>query len=221
MAKPRVLLGDDHSLILEGMRTVLCLNFDIVGTALNGRDLVTAAEQLSPQAVLLDISMPILNGIEAGRQIKRTAPASKLVYVTQMTDRAYVRAAFEAGASAYVVKQCVATEIRAALESALAGYYYVSPLLRKGLPNGFVDPTVNPGELFGSALTVRQREVLQLVAEGKSNKEIASALNISGKTVEFHKAGLMDQLGLRTTAELTRYAIEQGVLPITGGILDA
>jgi DNA-binding NarL/FixJ family response regulator len=206
-------LADDHALILEGMRSLLTSKFDIVGAEINGRDVVAAADRLRPDAVLLDISMPGLNGIEVGRQIKQALPSTKLIYVTQMAEPAYVRAAFQIGASAYVLKQSVATEIVSAVEQALAGYYYFSPKLRQGSPQSFFDPSLNPAEMFGLSLTTRQREVLQLIAEGKSNKEIAALLHISVKTVEFHKAGLMDHLGMRTTAELTRYAIEQGMLP--------
>lgn len=212
MARPRVLLGDDHALILEGMRTILSQKFDVVGAEFNGRDLVAAAQELRPDAVILDIFMPVLNGIEAGRQIKQALPQVKLIYVTQTSDPGSVRAAFQVGASGYVLKQSIATEIGTALEQSLNGYYYFSPSLRRGSPQGLFDPALNPADLFGVSLTTRQREVLQLLAEGKSNKEIANILQISVKTVEFHKAGLMDHLGMRTTAELTRYAIEQGIL---------
>jgi len=135
------------------------------------------------------------------------APRSRLVFVTQAADRAYVQAALELGASGYVLKECIAQELITAIHDALRGRYYVTPLLRKGIPDSFFHPLENPSELFGNTLTPRQREVLQLIAEGKSNKEIAGLLSVSVKTVEYHKAGLMDTLGLRTTAELTRYAI--------------
>lgn len=211
MVKPRVLLGDDHQLIVEGLKSVLAKDFDVVGAVSNGRELVTEAERLRPDAVLLDVSMPLLNGIEAARQIKQLVPRSKLIFVTQATDRAYVKTAFQVGASGYVLKQSVATELVNALRDVLAGRYYVAPLFRQGAADALFHPTKNPGELFGQTLTPRQREVLQLVAEGKSNKEIAHLLSLSIKTVEFHKAALMEQLALRTTAELTRYAIEHGI----------
>lgn len=212
MSKPRVLLGDDHHLIVEGMKSVLANDFDVVGVASNGRDLLTEAQRLKPDAVLLDISMPLLNGIEAARQIKQILPASKLVFVTQASDRAYVQTAFRIGASGYVLKQSLAGELVNALREVLAGAYYITPLLRKGIPEQLFNSQQNPSELFGETLTPRQREVLQLVAEGKSNKEIASVLEISIKTVEFHKAAIMQGLGLHNTAELTRYAIEQGLV---------
>lgn len=212
MSKPRIVLGDDHGIILEGLRTLLEKDFDIVGTASNGRDLAAEAERLKPDAVLLDVSMPILNGMEAARQIKSRDSHIKIIFVTQKSDRQYVQTALRIGASGYVLKQAATTEVGNALREVLRGRYYVSPALRKGIPDALYDPTRNPSELFGQSLTPRQREVLQLLAEGKSNKEIAAILNVSVKTVDFHKAGIMEELGLRSTAELTRYAIEQGIV---------
>lgn len=212
MSRPRVLIGDDHSLILEGIRSVLARDFEVVGVALNGRDLVSEAERLKPDAVLLDVTMPILNGMEAARQIKQAMPACRLVFVTQTSDRAYVQAALRIGASGYVLKQSVSSELVEALREVLSGRYYITPLVRRGIPEALFHPQQNPSELFGEALTPRQREVLQLIAEGKANKDIAAVLNISTKTVEFHKSALMGELGLRNTAELTRYAIEHGIV---------
>lgn len=212
MSKPRVLVGDDHALIVEGLRRVLEPAFDIVGVADNGRELVAQAERLKPDIVLLDIGMPLLNGMEASRQIKKVAPAAKLVFLTQKSDRGYVHAAFQNEASGYILKQSMASELVPALREVLAGRFYVTPLVRKDIPDALLNPNRNPSELFGKRLTGRQREVLQLIAEGKTGKEIAGTLNISPKTVEFHKAGIMEELGLRTTAALTRYAIEHGIV---------
>lgn len=212
MQKPRILLGDDHPLILEGLRSILSRDFDIVGTATNGRDLVAEAERIRPDAVVLDISMPILNGVEAARQIKASHPDVKILFITQNANQEYVRVAFGLGASAYLLKEGVATEAIPALRAALAGRYYVSPKLLSGLPQSLFYAGQSPTEMFGEKLTTRQREVLQLVAEGKSNKEIANILSISLKTVDFHKARLMDELGLHTTAELTRYALRHGIV---------
>lgn len=212
MSKPRILLGDDHSLVLEGMRSVLSAAFEIVGVATNGQDVVSLAEELKPDAVVLDISMPLLNGIEAGRQIKEERRSTKIIFVTQASDRAYIQAAFQIGGSAYVVKQSVASELVTAVKEALEGHYFVSESARGMLNNSAWQESTNPAELFGFDLTTRQREVLQLLAEGKSNKEIAGVLDISVKTVEFHKSRIMDGLGLRTTAELTRYAMEHGLV---------
>lgn len=212
MARPRILLGDDHGLIIEGLRSLLAKEFEVVGVASNGRELIAETERLKPDAVLLDISMPILNGMEAARQIRNATPNVKLMFVTQKSDREYVRAALRIGVSGYILKQSVVGELVPALREVLAGHYYVAPLLSKGIPDAMLHRRENPGELFGQSLTPRQREVLQLVAEGKSNKEIAAVLNVSIKTVDFHKARLTEELGLRTTAELTRYALEHGIL---------
>ncbi len=211
MPRPRLVLGDDHALILEGLRSVLQKDFDIAGIASNGRELIEIAERLKPDAVILDISMPLLNGIEAARQIKKTAPATRLLFVTQRSEREYVRTALQIGASAYILKQSVVSELVPALREALDGRLYVSPGLRTGFPDALWHTNRNPSELFGTRLTPRQREILQLVAEGKSNKEIAGLLNISIKTVDFHKAGIMEELGIHSTAELTRYAIREGI----------
>jgi DNA-binding NarL/FixJ family response regulator len=212
MQKSRILIGDDHALILEGLRSILANEFDIVGVADNGRDLIKQAERLRPDAVVLDVSMPVLNGMEAARQIKGAAPDVKIVFVTQRSDREYVQAAFRNGASAYILKQSVAGEVMPAVREALAGRYYVTPALLNGIPEALVSPHRNPVDLFGGNLTTRQREVLQLVAEGKTNKQVATILNISLKTVDFHKARIMNALRLHSTAELTRYAIEHGVV---------
>jgi DNA-binding NarL/FixJ family response regulator len=212
MSRPRILLGDDHGLIIEGLRSLLEKDFEVVGVASNGRELIAETERLKPDAVLLDVSMPVLNGMEAARQIRKSAPHVKLLFVTQKSDREYVQAAFRMGASGYVLKQSVVGEVGPALHEVLAGHYYVTPLLRNGIPDALFHPQQNPSELFGQTLTPRQRQVLQLVAEGKTNKEIAKILNVSVKTIDFHKAGITEELGLHTTAELTRYAIEHGIV---------
>jgi DNA-binding NarL/FixJ family response regulator len=160
--------------------------------------------------------MPLLNGIEAARQIHSAVPKCKIVFVTQQADRHYVRAAFRAGASGYVLKQSAAAELLAALHQALNGHFHISELLTRDIPEALLNPKHSPEALFGGSLTPRQREVLQLVAEGKAAKEIAEILKISPKTVEFHKASIMDELGLRTTAELTRYAIANGIVQSSG-----
>lgn len=210
----RVLLADDHTLMLEGLISILEQDYEIVGTAENGRVLVEKAQVLKPDLVLLDVSMPELNGIEAARRIAKLLPASKLVFVTQQLNPEYVRAALEAGAMAYVAKQSAGNELREAVRLALAGRFYVTPLVASKEPTAtpIRGWAKNPASLFGAALTPRQREVLQLIAEGTTAKEISAALSISVKTVEFHRTALMNELGLRTTAELTRYAIRQRIV---------
>ena len=211
MPKPRLLLADDHPLILEGLRRVLEPEFEVVGVAVNGRDLVTQTIHLRPDAVLVDIGMPELNGIEAARQIKRALPHTKVLFVTQVEDRAYARAAFQAEASAYLLKQSVVSELAIAVREALAGRFYLSASLG-GMLDGRFNPERSPAAVIAEKLTPRQREVLQLVAEGKTGKDIAATLGISVKTVEFHRNGIMQELGLRSIAELTRYAIEHGIV---------
>jgi DNA-binding NarL/FixJ family response regulator len=209
----RLLLADDHGLMLEGLTRLLAGEFEIVGTAVDGRTLVAEAERLRPDVVVLDVGMPELNGIEAARQVSKSLPACKIVFVTQQLDPAYVHAAFTAGGKAYVAKQSASKELVEAIRMALRGHYYVTPLVgEKAAELAALNPSKNPSEFFGSALTPRQREVLQLVAEGKTTKEISAALHISPKTVEFHRNSLMDELGMRTTAELTRYAITRGIV---------
>jgi DNA-binding NarL/FixJ family response regulator len=210
--KIRLLIADDHPLIVEGVRRVLDAEFEVVGMVADGHALVESVQRLKPDLVLLDIVMPLLNGIEAARHIKRLVPSTRLIFITQHEDRSYIRAAFQAGASGYVLKQSAASELVTALSEVLAGRYFLSAALAKNVPEALFDPKRNPGDLFGRSLTPRQRQVLQLVAEGKSAKEIAGILKISHKTVEFHKGVIMDELGLRTIAELTRYAVANGIV---------
>lgn len=212
MSKPRVLLADDHILVAEGIRKLLETDFELLGVARNGWEAVTLAESLQPDLVLLDITMPALNGIEAAGQIRKAVSSTKVLFITQQTDRHMVQAAFQAGASGYLLKSAAGAELLTAMREVLQGRYYLTPLVSHGIPEALLNSKVNPSELLGTGLTPRQREVLQLVAEGKSAKEIAAMLNISVRTVEFHKAGVMEELGLRTTAELTRYAIEHGLV---------
>lgn len=210
--KPRILIADDHSLMVAGLSKLLEKNFEVAGVASDGREVVDLAMQIQPDAILLDISMPLLNGIEATRQISKALPKTRVVVLTQQVGKEYVQAALQAGARGYVVKQSAPTELVTALREVLAGRFYITRLVVPQEVAGLLDAGGNPLEWFAGQLTPRQREVLQLVGEGKSGKEIANILNISVKTVEFHKAKLMDQLGLHTTAELTRYAIEHGII---------
>jgi DNA-binding NarL/FixJ family response regulator len=211
--RKRVLLADDHALMLEGLARLLADEFDVVGTAVNGRVLLEQAQRLAPDIVVLDVAMPELNGIEAARRLSDLLPSAKIVFVTQQLDPAYLRAAFNAGASAYVAKQSASAELIQAIRMALNRRFYVTPHAgRDAIDSVRAHPWLNPSELFGGALTPRQREVLQLVAEGKTSKEISAALHISPKTVEYHRNCLMDQLGLHSTAELTRYAVSHGIV---------
>lgn len=212
--RKRVLLADDHPLMLAGVKDLLAAHFEIVGIASDGRALVDEAKRLHPDIVVLDLHMPLLNGIEATRQITEALPGTRSILLTQQIDPSYVRAAFQAGAMGFVAKQAAPTELLEAINAALVKRYFVTSLISSHDPSLLAVHNMreNPAELFGKQLTARQREVLQLVAEGMSNAEIASTLNVSAKTVEYHKSTLMDELGIRTTAELTRYAITHGIV---------
>ena len=212
MKKPTILLADDHTLVVEGFTRLLEAEYEIVGTSPDGRAMIADALRLKPDLILLDISMPKMTGIEAARQIRESLPGAKIVIVTQQNSPGYVQEAFRAGVMGYVLKQSAAAELHNALRQVLTGQYYITPLVTQGIPPSLIRPLVNPSELFGKGLTPRQREVLQWVAEGKAVKEIANILNISPKTVEYHKSVLMEELGRHTTAELTRYAIENGIV---------
>jgi DNA-binding NarL/FixJ family response regulator len=202
--KPRVLLADDHKIITECLAHVLEPCFELVGTAENGQELIEAAERLRPDVALVDISMPDMNGIEAARQMSQRTPATKVIFLTMHTGLSYVEQAFRAGASGYVLKRSAAAELVTGIREVLAGRRYVTPIVNSQFGRPEVEPT-------GVALTSRQQAVLELVAEGLSAKEIASSLNISPKTVEFHKAAIMDKLAMHTTAQLMRYAMKNGI----------
>jgi DNA-binding NarL/FixJ family response regulator len=210
MKKPRVLMADDHSLILAGLRKLVEGECEVVGTVEDGRALVAAAQTLRPDLILLDISMPLLNGLEAARQLRTLVPDSKLIFLTMHASPTYATEAFQAGASGYLLKHSAAEELSQAIKSVLQGRHYLTPLLTKEVMDSVLSPsTAERGK--ATALTARQREVLQLLAEGHGTKEIATILSLSVKTVEFHKARLMQQLDLHTIAALTKYAITQGI----------
>ena len=215
MGKLRILLGDDHSLLLEGVRRLLENHYDVVGWAANGRVLVEAAARLAPDVVVLDASMPVLNGIDAAREIKKLLPTTALVFLSMHSNAIYLRKALEAGASAYVLKSGASEELLTAIEKAIRGVSYVSP----GFGQDALDCLRRSPEKPTRAvieLTHRQRQILQLVAEGKQNKEIAEILSVSVKTVEFHRSCLMKKLGTHTVAELTRFAIQEGLIGTQG-----
>lgn len=209
--KVRILLADDHTLLLDGIRLILEPEFDLVGSVEDGQALLTAAQQLKPDVVLLDISMPKLNGIDAAHQLRKLLPTAKVVFVTMHSDADYVAEAFRAGACGYILKRSAATELLTAIREVLKGNHYVSPLVTRNALDFLIGARKTEGN-FSDRLTPRQREVLQLVAEGRTRKEIATVLNISVKTVEFHKASLMRDLNLRSGADFTRYAIEHGLI---------
>lgn len=209
--KPTVLIADDHALMAEGLARMLAGEYEVVGISQDGRKLIADAITLRPDLIVLDIGMPELNGIEAATRLSKLVPSAKLVFVTQQVDLQYLRAAFRAGGLGYVAKQTASDELLIALDRALHDVPYVTPLLKDALPAHSLTQLREQPEVLAAELTARQREVLQLVAEGKTVMEISAALKISPKTVEFHKTALMNETGLRTTADLTRYAIAHGI----------
>ncbi|HEY4362068.1 MAG TPA: response regulator transcription factor [Bryobacteraceae bacterium] len=209
MDRPRILLADDHSLMLDGFTNLLQDKYDVVGTVSDGRALVEAALRLQPDLIISDITMPILNGIDAALEIRRQLPQVKLLFVTMHTSPTYLQAALEAGANGYAVKSSDRTQILAAVETVLQGGRYITPGIGGDQMERWQDPARAAGTL---RLSVRERQIVQLVAEGKSRKEVAFALSISEKTVAFHKNNIMRKLGMRSTAQLTRYALDEGLI---------
>ena len=212
MSKPRVLLADDHALVLEGFKKLLEEHCQVVGSVEDGRSLLDAAKRLRPDIVVMDISMPKLNGLDAARRLRKIVPQARLIFVTVHADQDYVHQAFKAGASAYLLKRSAGSELLQAINAVQRGDYYVTSLIAKELVQLATSGT-EPGPDSQGSLSMRQREILQLVAEGLTLKEIALTLNLSPKTVEYHKSKLMEELGLHTTAELTKYALAHGLTP--------
>jgi DNA-binding NarL/FixJ family response regulator len=209
MERPRVLLADDHALLLGAFEKLLSGECDIVGQASDGREVVAAAERLKPDVVVLDISMPLLNGLEAGRQIKRRLRDVKLVFLTMNEDADLAAEAFRSGASAYLLKRSAASELATSIREVMQGRSYITPLITADL----VDSLLRVDEHKDSPeLTPRQREVLQLLAEGRSMKEVASVLNLTPRTVAFHKYRMMEQLRVKSTAELVQYAVRHHIV---------
>jgi DNA-binding NarL/FixJ family response regulator len=215
MKRTRLLLADDHKIILDGLRSLLESEFEIAGTAGDGRALVAATEQLRPDVIVVDISMPLLNGIEAVRQIKKLDKQVKVIFLTMHPDVTYAIRAFEAGASGYVLKHSASSELLTAIHEAIKGRTYVTPMIAGELLQAY------QGETYGQAeemqqLTQRQREILQLLVEGNSAKEIANLLNISPRTVEFHKYNMMSKLNLKSLSALIQYGIKHGFASVEG-----
>ncbi len=213
MKRTRVLLADYHTIVAEGLASLLEPEYELVGRVENGRDLLRVAEELSPDVIVTDISMPLLNGIEALRQLKKANPKVRVVFLTVHADVSYVAEAFRAGASGYVLKQSAAEELRSAIRAVHDGQTYVTSLIAKDSLDDLLAAD-EAAESLTAVLTPREREVLQLLAEGSAVKEIAAVLDISPRTAEFHKYNIMGKLGHRTTAELTQYAIKHGIVSV-------
>jgi DNA-binding NarL/FixJ family response regulator len=210
-----VLLADDHTIIREGLRSLLegPGNIEVIGEAEDGREAMRQVEQLRPDVVLMDIAMPGLNGLEATRQIKRRFPEVKVLILTMHTAEEYIAQILRAGASGYVVKRAAVTELVAAIQAVHRGNAFLSPAISEKVIEGYLKqaPPGDESERY-NPLTEREREVLQLIAEGCTSREIAERLVITENTVRAHRANLMSKLGLHNTAELTQYALRKGFI---------
>jgi DNA-binding NarL/FixJ family response regulator len=210
MTLPRVMLADDHTIIVEAFRKLLESHVEVVGTASDGRALIESAQQLRPDVIVVDIGMPLMNGLEAGLRLKALLPTMKFIFLTMNEDPALAIEAMRCGASGYLLKSSAGSELIRAIQMAVKGKTYVTPQVARGMQQAFIE---NPeAKTRARTLTFRQREVVQLLAEGKSMKEVASVLDVSTRTIAFHKYRIMKQLGIKTTAELIQFAIKSRIL---------
>jgi DNA-binding NarL/FixJ family response regulator len=207
------MIADDHQLLVDGLRGLLEPEFEVAGTVGDGRALITVAKALRPDVVVADITMPSLNGIDAIVQARAEGVEAKVVFLTMHRDVAYARRAMEAGATGFVLKHSAAVELVTAVREALQGRTYVTPMIAGELLRSYRESTARPCDPV-YRLTARQREVLQLVAEGRSAKEVAAVLKISVRTAEVHKARILETLGLGSTAELVHYAIRNAIISV-------
>jgi len=209
MPKPRVIIADDHTLLVEAFEKLLAPECEVVAKVADGRALVAAARKLRPDVVVLDLTMPLLNGLDAARQIREFDKSVRLVFVTMNEDPDLAAEAFRAGGAAYLLKRSAGSELLTAIREAMKRRSYVTPLVTEAMLGSLMEAKT---EAPSRHLTARQREVLQLLAEGKSMKEVASILNVTPRTVAFHKYRMMEQLRIKTNAELIQYAIRQHVI---------
>src|ERR1700747_3525104 len=208
---PKVLIADDHTLVAEACKKLLEAEYEVVGTVSDGRALVRAAAELRPQLIIIDVAMPVLNGLDAGQQIKELLPSVKLVFLTMNHDADLAAEAFRRGASGYLLKTCAASELAIAVREVLKGRSYLSPMIAKDT----VDFLLRQDKKMideADRLRARQSEVLQLLAEGKCMKEVAGVLNLTTRTVAFHKYRIMEVLNVRSNAELVQYAIRNHLI---------
>ena len=212
MVKPRILLADDHTMVMEGLRKLLEPEFEIVGMVTDGHQLLKAAPNLRPDVILLDITMPLLNGFDAGRQLKKLLPNTKLVVLTMNDDYELAAEALREWASGYMLKTAARSELVVAVTTVLRGQRYLTPILAQRETEMFIR---NPSLSGVKPLTDRQKEVLQLLAEGRSMKEVSAMLNVSTRTIAFHKYRIMEEHGLRTNSDLLRFAMKQHVVSAT------
>jgi DNA-binding NarL/FixJ family response regulator len=209
MERTRILLADDHIMVCAGLAKLLEPRYEVVGSVEDGRALLKAAQELKPDVVVLDIGMPLLNGLDAARELKKRTPYIKLIFLTMETDSYIAAEAFRAGAAAYLLKTSGPSELMQAIQDAIRGVSYVTPQIGRAIENMFIR---DPGAHAPKPLTGRQREVLQMLAEGRSMKEIAYVLEIAHRTVRFHKYQIMEELGITTNSDLVKYAMRHGMI---------
>ena len=206
--RPRIFLADDHSLLLAAFSNLLEPKYEVVGTATDGRKMLTMVSKLKPDVVLMDIAMPNMNGFDAGEKLKKLLPDIKLVFLTVNEDSDMVTEAFRIGANGYLLKSSAASELFQAIDAVISGKNYVTPKISQNMISAFIK---NPdGHKTHGNLSIRQREVLQLLAEGHTMKQVAGILNIAPRTVAFHKYRIMEDLDIKTNSELIQYAIKHG-----------
>jgi len=210
MKRPRIILADDHTLVLEALKNLIEPEFEVVGTFADGHALVERAPKLNPNVIVLDIGMPTMNGLSAGQRLKQMMPLVKLIYLTMNQDPDLAGEAFRLGASAFLLKNSASAELLQAIREVVRGGLYVTPLMTKGMTGPFVQNLKT--RKTKKQLTLRQKEVLQLLAEGRSMKEVAFVLNVSPRTVAFHKYTMMDHLQIRSSAELIEYAMRSSLV---------
>jgi DNA-binding NarL/FixJ family response regulator len=207
MGRPRILMADDHLMLLEAFRALLEPEFEVVGTVTDGRMLLEEFSRLHPDVVLIDVAMPLLNGLDAARQLKAQRPSVKLIFLTMNPNPDLAGAALRLGASGYVLKSSAVQELRQAIHEALRDRSYITPLITRDAVSSLIEQRSDRNEL-----TIREREVLQLLAEGRSMKEAGAILDLTPRTVAFHKYRMMAKLRVKTSAELVQFAVKQGMV---------
>jgi len=218
MTPIRIILADDHDVVRAGIRGILAkqTTIEVIGEASNGREALQMARDLRPNIVVMDIAMPELNGLEATRQIVAAEVDVKVLILSMHSSRQFVSEVLKAGASGYLLKNNALKELPIAIAAVASGKVYLSPGVAELVVEDYVRHVPATGKVAFSTLSAREREVLQLLAEGKTSKEIANALSVSVKTVESHRSQIMDKLGIRTVAELTKFAVREGLTPLDG-----
>jgi two-component system, NarL family, response regulator NreC len=206
----KILLADDHTIVRQGLKLIISSHADlqVIGEAANGREVLELAEKLKPDVILMDVAMPELNGIEATRRLRDVSPRTKVLVLSMHKEAVYVREILKAGARGYILKDAIDTELISAIQSVARGDGYISPAISGTLLSDYRQNITNPLDLLSS----REREVLQLIAEGKTNKEVATRLNLSVYTVDSHRGKIMEKLNLHSTGELVRFAMKQGLV---------